>query len=87
LNALAQVEASLIAQINTLTPPPEGWILGWVQHLGEGQSAAASAGTAILRFDTRLFFDGIDGVDRARAAAHQDLLGRGLQVCGSLAVS
>jgi hypothetical protein len=87
LNALAQVEASLVAQINTLTPPPEGWLFNWVQHLSDGQLAAASAGTAILRFDIRQFFDGLDRVDSAQAAAHQDISGSGLQVCSALAVS
>ena len=87
LNALAQVEGSLLAQINTLTPPPEGWLFSWVQHLSDGQSAAASAGTAILQFDIRPFLDGIDRINSAQAAAHQDISGSGLQACGALAIS
>jgi hypothetical protein len=87
LNALAQVEGSLLTQINTLTPPAEGWISSWVTHLGDGQSAAASAGAAILRFDTRTFLDGIDRLNSAQAAAQQDLTGTGLQACSALAVS
>ena len=87
LTALSQVEVSLIAQINTLTPPAEGWISSWVKHLGDGQSAAATAGAAILRFDVRTFLDGIDQVASNKAAAHQDISGRGLQVCTALAIS
>jgi hypothetical protein len=87
LNALAQTEAVLITQINTLTPPAEGWISSWVQHLGEGQAAAASAGAAILQFDTRTFFTGIHRLDGARVAADQDIAGSGSRVCSALAVS
>src|SRR5262245_10118730 len=87
LNAFAQVQASLIDQINTLTPPAEGWVGAWMGHLRDEQSAAATAGIAILQFRIDPFFTAVRQAEIARNAAHQDISGVGLRVCSSLAVS
>jgi len=86
LNALAQLESNLLDQINTLTPPAEGWVISWVGHVKAEQSAIAAAGTAILLFRIDQFFSSLHQADAAQTAAHQDIAGVGLQVCTALIV-
>jgi hypothetical protein len=87
LSALAQIQASLLDQINTLTPPPEGWFFSWYQHLKDEQSAEGSAAAAILQLRIAQFFTALDQADAAQQAAHRDISGIGLQVCSEMVIT
>lgn len=82
LNGLAGVHASLLAQLNGITPPSDGRVIEWITQLGAEQSSEASGAMALSHFQIRRFFAAIRQADQAQAAGRQAISGFGFHVCG-----